>query len=124
MRENCRDNKSVCEILLDLFPKPAAIRNIRKDELAFVKRERSRVFVFAEDKLQCLTFRAPMSGDGRGAIGCGHDPILGSAIGVQNQMFVAWTSKNDGGFAPVANKRARIFRNCFRCNLIERDVLR
>ena len=100
-----------CETLLDLFPEPAAIWDIREDELAFIKRERPRIFVFAEDKLQRLAFHTPMSGDGRGAIGRGHGPILGCAIGAQNQMFVPRTSENDGGFAPMTNKRTRIFRS-------------
>ena len=103
--------QTVLRNLLDLFPKPAAIWDIREDELTFIKCEWPRIFVFAEDKLQRLAVRAPMSSDRRGAVGRGHGPILGCAIGAQNQMFVPRTSENDGGFAPMTNKRPRIFRS-------------
>lgn len=109
--------------LLDLFPEPAAIRNIGKDELAFIEREGPRIFVFAEDKLQRLAFHAPMAGDRRRAISRGYGPILCSAIGMQHQMLIPRTTENDRSFAPVSSERARIFRSGFGRDLKQRDTL-
>jgi hypothetical protein len=35
-------------LLVDLFPEPAAVRNVWKNELSFVERERAGLFVLTE----------------------------------------------------------------------------
>src|SRR5215468_5956982 len=89
--------------LFDLFPKATAIRNIWKHELSLVESERFRVFVFTERQRESFPFHAPATANWFTSAFGGYYPILCGPISIKDQVFVFWTSENDGRFSPVTN---------------------
>src|SRR5215471_21304710 len=84
-----------------IFSQATAIRNIWKHELSLVESERFRVFVFTERQRESFPFHAPATANWFTSAFGGYYPILCGPISIKDQVFVFWTSENDGRFSPV-----------------------
>jgi hypothetical protein len=98
-----RESRQTSILLLDLFPKPTAIRNVWENQLSLVERERARVLIFAKRKREHFTFHAPATADGFTAAVGPDDPILGGTVSMKHEVFVSRALENDGCFPPVTN---------------------
>ena len=95
-------------LLLDPFPKTAAVRDIWENELALIKCERVGAIAAAERQRQRFAFDTPMADHWLPALVRGDRPIFYSAIGIKNQMLVYGTGVTDRSFSPMTDQPARI----------------
>jgi hypothetical protein len=94
-----RESRQTSILLLDLFPKSTAIRNVWKNHLSVIERERARVPVFAERKREYFTFHAPATADRFAAAVGPDDPILGGTVSMKHEVFVFMALDWSEGFS-------------------------